>query len=91
MTGDPRPTPPMPPDEPQMFWRVPRHLLPPPVPVDKSVRRDIAKAALSGLLAAGGDHANPDIPAKRAVRYADALLQALNSSHEEARHATGNR
>lgn len=58
---------------------------------DPAVRLDVAKAALTGLLAGGGDHANPDLPAARAVRYADALLQALNRSHEESRHATGHR
>jgi len=59
-------------------------------PVD-TVRRDIAAAALNGLLASGGDRTSPDHVAKRAVRYADALLEVLNTTHEEQRHAFRNR
>lgn len=45
-------------------------------------RERIATFALSGLLAAGGDStsSNADRLAVRAVRYADALIAALNAS-----------
>lgn len=55
------------------------------------MRYETAKAALQGLLAASPattqSTSNADIYAKRAVRYADALLAALNQSTEEAIHA----
>jgi hypothetical protein len=54
-------------------------------------RERIATAALQGLLAANPattqSTSNADIYATRAVRYADALLAALNQSTEEALHA----
>jgi hypothetical protein len=58
-------------------------------------RFDAAKAALTGLLAATPAAtpattqatSNFDQYATRAVRYADALIEALNRSHEEAAHA----
>ena len=54
-------------------------------------RFDAAKAALTGLLAATPAAtqatSNFDQYATRAVRYADALLEALNRSHEETAHA----
>jgi len=59
--------------------------------VAPAVRLDIAKFALNGLLASGGDRQNTDAVITRAVRYADALLEALNRTHEEVRHANGRR
>ena len=54
-------------------------------------RFDAAKAALTGLLASTPATtqatSNFDQYATRAVRYADALIEALNRSHEEAAHA----
>lgn len=56
------------------------------------MRYQVARAALQGLLAATPATtqatANADAYAKRAVRYADALLDALNHSHQEVRHAS---
>lgn len=53
-------------------------------------RFDAAKAALTGLLASTPATtqatSNFDQYATRAVRYADALIEALNRSHEEATH-----
>lgn len=64
-----------------------------PQPSDPVVRREVAAAALTGLLASGSDNQgnNTDRVATRAVRYADALLDALNRSHEETRHERGSR
>ena len=54
-------------------------------------RFDAAKAALTGLLASTPATtqatSNFDQYATRAVRYADALIEALNRSTEEAAHA----
>ena len=54
-------------------------------------RFDAAKAALTGLLASTPATtqatSNFDHYATRAVRYADALIEALNRSTEEAAHA----
>lgn len=51
----------------------------------------IAARALQGLLAATPATtqatSNAEQYATRAVRYADALLEALNRNHEEAAHA----
>lgn len=55
------------------------------------MRYETAKAALQGLLAASPattqSTSNADIYATRAVRYADALLAALNQTTAEAVHA----
>lgn len=55
------------------------------------MRYEVATAALQGLLAANPattQHtSNADIYATRAVRYADALLAALNQTTAEAVHA----
>jgi hypothetical protein len=56
---------------------------------DRAAQRlDVAKAALTGLLAATPNttqaNSNFDQYATRAVRYADALLEALNRTTAEA-------
>lgn len=57
----------------------------------KAQRYDVAKHALQGLLAASPtatQHTtNAEQYASRAVRYADALIEALNRTTEEAIHA----
>lgn len=59
-----------------------------PLTTIERARFDAAKAALQGLLAAGPaatqSTSNADQVATRAVRYADALLEALNRTHQEA-------
>lgn len=66
------------------------HCVERPVAVIDRMRYEAAKAALQGLLAANPattQHtSNADIYATRAVRYADALLAALNQSTAEAIH-----
>lgn len=59
---------------------------------DRAERRErIASRALQGLLAATPATtqatSNAEQYATRAVRYADALLEALNRNHEESAHA----
>ncbi len=60
-------------------------------PVQRERRERIATAALQGLLAstplAAQPASNADAMASRAVRYADALLDALNRTTTEALHA----
>lgn len=57
----------------------------------KGQRYDVAKHALQGLLAssptATQTTTNAEQYASRAVRYADALIEALNRTTEEAIHA----
>jgi hypothetical protein len=62
-----------------------------PITVFERLRYEAAKAALQGLLSASPaptqSTSNADVYATRAVRYADALLAALNHATVEAAHA----